>query len=900
MIILHAGLDAGQLLLWGEVPGDPPAARPGRKPKADDAPEPYPFDAGGIPLAVSLSGALPGQSIPSGSGTPPVVWVPTVRGRPVPSSGLIADVPVIGEVGLAPWTVTALPLPIHTTIDLLCSCIGKEALAPGVLVGKTLAFWTQALRFAGSLVARERFMPGVLQVGNAWFAVWQPVISGIDGQRLSRLAQTMPAACRALSRNANTPPEKPAVELVTEFLHRITDALVRLSLHGPANATGRGGRVQVQRFDNAHDQWLFALNNSPDGALNLENGELATLVEQVRSWQRPVTVSTQTAFGLCFRLEEPGPDDPPATPWKVRYLLQASDDPALIFPLSDAWKRRGRAAEILDARKFDPREFLLTSLGLAASLSPGIEISLSSQTPIGFQTDETGAFRFLSESAYLLEQAGFTVMLPAWWSRGTSKQKLSVQAEVEVPSSMKGVGGGLSMDQIVQFKWQVALGDEKLTLAELQAMVKLETPLVKVRGQWIRVRREEIEAAIALLQQRTGGEASVREVVQMALGGGVAPGGLPFGGVMATGWIADFLNQLEGKSSFEELPPPAGFQGTLRPYQIRGYSWLAFLRQWGLGACLADDMGLGKTVQTLAMIQAQYRADPRPTLLICPTSVVANWMKEAERFTPDLPVLIHHGGRRTRSDAFAKQVAKYAVVVSSYTLLHRDKELFAKTAWAGVVLDEAQNIKNAQTKQSQAARSLKAGFRVALTGDAGREPRRRPVGDHGVPQPRLAGHPRRVPPAFLRAHPGAAGRRGRHQAPPADDPVPAPPGQDRQGRHRRPARQARDEGLLQPDPRAGHALPVRRRPPERDARVGRRHAAQGRHPGHPDEAQAGVQPPGPLPRRRLRDPGPFGQTRPDHGNARGDHGGGREGAGVHAVRRDGRDPQEAFARNVRA
>ena len=104
------------------------------------------------------------------------------------------------------------------------------------------------------------------------------------------------------------------------------------------------------------------------------------------------------------------------------------------------------------------------------------------------------------------------------------------------------------MDQIVQFKWQVALGDEKLTLAELVALAKLKTPLVKVRGQWIRVKQEEIEAAIALLQKKTGGEASVREVVQMALGGGTAPGGLPFGGVMATGWIADFLNQLEGKS----------------------------------------------------------------------------------------------------------------------------------------------------------------------------------------------------------------------------------------------------------------------------------------------------------------------------------------------------------------
>jgi SNF2 family DNA or RNA helicase len=208
----------------------------------------------------------------------------------------------------------------------------------------------------------------------------------------------------------------------------------------------------------------------------------------------------------------------------------------------------------------------------------------------------------------------------------------------------------------------------------------------------------------------------LREVVQMALGGGEGPGGLPFEGVQAEGWIGDFLAQLEGKEPFEELPPPPELQGTLRPYQVRGYSWLAFLGRWGLGACLADDMGLGKTVQALALIERLWHLNPRPTLLICPTSVVANWKKEAERFTPELPVLIHHGGGRTKGAAFAKQVEKYALVLSSYSLLHRDRELFEGVSWGAVVLDEAQNIKNPQTKQSQAARAIKADRRIALTG----------------------------------------------------------------------------------------------------------------------------------------------------------------------------------------
>src|SRR6185503_7243942 len=126
-----------------------------------------------------------------------------------------------------------------------------------------------------------------------------------------------------------------------------------------------------------------------------------------------------------------------------------------------------------------------------------------------------------------------------------------------------------------------------------------------------------------------------RDVLRMALGATTEQGGLPIEGIEAKGPLADVIQRLGGQGGFEERPPPAGLQATLRPYQQRGYSWLAFLRKWGLGACLADDMGLGKTVQTLAQLLAQRAADGhRPALVVCPTSVIGSWQREAERFTP--------------------------------------------------------------------------------------------------------------------------------------------------------------------------------------------------------------------------------------------------------------------------
>jgi len=360
------------------------------------------------------------------------------------------------------------------------------------------------------------------------------------------------------------------------------------------------------------------------------------------------------------------------------------------------------------------REYMLSSLGQAAGICSDIAASLEGPQPAGYTLDTSNAHRFLTEEAAALEQAGFGVMLPAWWTRKGTKTKLAVRANVKSP---KMQGSGLSLESLVQFNWEVALGDQKLTLRELEALANLKTPLVRVRGQWVELNAAEIQAAIEFWRKQAAGEATIRDVVQMALGAKDGVSGFEFQGVTATGWIKEFLEQLDGQAAFDELPPPQSLLGTLRPYQVRGYSWLAFLKQWGLGACLADDMGLGKTIQTLALVQRDWETNGKgQVLLVCPTSVVNNWQKEATRFTPELPVLVHHGVGRKKGETFKKEVQRHAIVICSYGLLHRDIKLLQDVKWSGVVLDEAQNIKNPETRQAKAARSLSADYRISLTG----------------------------------------------------------------------------------------------------------------------------------------------------------------------------------------
>ena len=733
MIILHAGIEKGQFLLWGEAPADAASTRPRRRKTPAGQPAQYPYDAGSAGLLAALSEVFSGLTIKKSEMERLALWLPTVDDQPAASGPLIAEPPAVtakAKAGLAPWEVTALPLATIEIVDLLSLSAGQTALAPGVIVGRDLAYWATALRFAGGLVARQQFLPGVRVTDGEYRATWEPVFGGADAPRLRQLARAMPQVCRALGEVTETSaaPAVPAVSVLEDFISQLVDRLVRSSLARDGAPAGTPPRksAPARSFDSLHDQWLHALR-AVDGKLSGTQSELEQFAAQTRAWRRPITVSTASAFRLCFRLEEPpaATDDPASSPrrrppqspedWHVRYLLQAADDPSLMVPAAAAWQPKGRHATILKRGGFKPREYLLAALGQASGLSPEIEQSLKSSAPGGYQLSAAGAHEFLREKAWLLEQAGFGVLLPAWWSRKGTKLRLSARAKVNSPK-LAG-GGGLSLEEVVRFDWELALGGETLTLKELEALAALKAPLVKIRGQWVELNADEIQAALDFWKRQATGTATVRALARMSLGVGAAPGGIAFEGVTATGWVSDFLARLEGRKSFGELPAPAQFQGTLRPYQVRGYSWLAFLRQWGLGACLADDMGLGKTPQTLALIERDWHANgKRPVLLACPMSVIGNWQKEASRFTPDLPVMIHHGMTRTKGAAFNKQAAKHAIVISSYALLHRDLHLFAGVEWAGVVLDEAQNVKNAETKQSRAARALKSDYRVALTG----------------------------------------------------------------------------------------------------------------------------------------------------------------------------------------
>jgi SNF2 family DNA or RNA helicase len=317
----------------------------------------------------------------------------------------------------------------------------------------------------------------------------------------------------------------------------------------------------------------------------------------------------------------------------------------------------------------------------------------------------------------LLEQAGFGLITPPWWNQRNARLGLRLHLK---PSQPINPSGKLELSTLIAYEWELSLGQTRLTRQEFEALAALKIPLVQVRGQWVQLDVEQIEAALHFWEkQRQKGEMALLEAARIALDGQNEQSGLPLDDVSAEGWVADWLERLSQPERMQELPPPPGLRGQLRPYQRYGFSWLAFLRRWNMGACLADDMGLGKTIQALALLvheQQSLGQLPGPTLLVCPTSVVTNWQREAARFAPTLRLMIHQGTNRLHNHEFAAAAQQADLVLTSYPLLRLDADTLQSVSWYGVILDEAQNIKNPSAKQTMAARKLNASFRLALTG----------------------------------------------------------------------------------------------------------------------------------------------------------------------------------------
>jgi non-specific serine/threonine protein kinase len=324
-----------------------------------------------------------------------------------------------------------------------------------------------------------------------------------------------------------------------------------------------------------------------------------------------------------------------------------------------------------------------------------------------------------------LESAGVVVRMPATWQANRPPR----------PQVTAKVGGkvlsGVGQDALLDFRMEVTLDGETLTAAEVRELLAKSDGLALVRGRWVEVDRERLSRMMEYFGQveRTAAESglSLREGMRMLAGADVAAGEesaaseADWAQVVAGPWLAETLRGLRSPEGLGRIDPGSALNGTLRPYQQVGVRWLYLLAKLGLGACLADDMGLGKTIQILSLLlvlRKQNRGERKPSLLVAPASLLANWASELERFAPSLSSLIAHPSALPAADLMTlapERLQDVDLVITSYGLLLRIPWL-AEASWRLVVIDEAQAIKNPDAKQTRIAKMLKAQAKFALTG----------------------------------------------------------------------------------------------------------------------------------------------------------------------------------------
>ncbi|WP_058300922.1 DEAD/DEAH box helicase [Gorillibacterium timonense] len=438
-------------------------------------------------------------------------------------------------------------------------------------------------------------------------------------------------------------------------------------------------------------------------------------------------VHDPSPYRVCLQLVEPEG----GRGWRIAAQLQDREHPETLLPVSaegipaDGSELPPEWADAPTRVTREVERWLRVAPLLREKDRPG---------QLAQELDEDAAWELLSRGALQLAEAGAAVLLPSWWER---VRRTRPRLKAKVKSSVGAATGEslFGLDRILNFDWRLAIGGEELTEDEFRSLLEEKRRLIQFRGQWIQLdpaQLAQIREAMKRAKRRKG--LTFREVMEMHLLGEVPAADraqelAEEDRIMMELELDDSLSRLFQQLEHQEKIPlreaPSGFHGSLRRYQAEGMSWLLFLRSIGLGGCLADDMGLGKTIQWICYLlsvkedhenDGEARDGGGPSLLICPTSVLGNWQKELERFAPSLKVHLHYGPNRLKGSAFAEAAQQADVVLTSYTLSHLDEEELKQLSWGSICLDEAQNIKNAYTKQASSIRRLNGYHRIAMTG----------------------------------------------------------------------------------------------------------------------------------------------------------------------------------------
>ncbi|MFC9957245.1 DEAD/DEAH box helicase [Streptomyces nigra] len=557
-------------------------------------------------------------------------------------------------------TTPSLTLPLTEALPLLVRARHDPAAHPAT------ACWGAAALHALRLTARGRLLPGLTPTGHdAWRA---GPLDPDDITHLRAIAAALPPEGHAVPLPGPGPLRLPDPEaLLRSFLDAVADTLPRTP--AAPYAAGRPFAAREAQPLPTAQAWAAEVAAGMDAGVR-------------------ISLRLDLSAHTLFDEDGGGSRNAGAAIVQVHSLA----DPTLVADAAALWSGEADAA-------FGPRARVDAALAVrrAARVWPPLDRLAEQDAPdvLALSDEELGDL--LGVAATRLAAAGVAVH----WPRDLA-QDLSAAAVVRpAPGSATDGTGFFESEALLQFRWQLAIGGDPLTEAEMDALAEAHRPVVRLRDQWVLVD----PALVRKARKRELGLLDPVDALSVALTGTAEVDGETVEAV-PVGALAALRDRLT--AGIRPAEPPPGLRATLRDYQLRGLAWLDLMTSLGLGGCLADDMGLGKTITVIAL--HLKRARTAPTLVVCPASLLGNWQREINRFAPGVPVRRFHGPDRTLDDLDG------GFVLTTYGTMRSAAPTLAAADWGMVVADEAQHVKNPYSATAKALRTIPTPARVALTG----------------------------------------------------------------------------------------------------------------------------------------------------------------------------------------
>ncbi|MCU1497079.1 MAG: Helicase, family [Acidimicrobiales bacterium] len=568
----------------------------------------------------------------------------------------------------------ALSIPVEESLGWLAAVgagLGREG------VGASVAWLGRVAVAAVRLVARGAVvptLPGAKRPDGRTMELgvrWAPAL--VDEAVLEHLTAAMPGPVTILA-SGKADPRTVTLDVLGAVVHAVVSkAAGMLELPAPpphANTTAAVAEAFITRLDGS--SFVAPVSAGAEVSKRLDR------------WAKPATGPVRSK--LVVQLEPPDSGNA----WFLSVLGPGVEGGLL--PIEAAIADGKATKHLLD-------ELVRLERILPALLRPGGQ----RRGQVYLSQDE--AWELMTTSGSAIESAGFELRVPA-----LSRRKPSAGLRLFTEPTGDTVVGA---QQLSNVRWSVLFDDVELTAADIARLANEARPLVRSRGKWVELDHVDLkEAAAALAERAHQTKLTGAEILRASVGldGTLLAGGLR---VEGAGWATDLLEKASSVAA-EPTTKPEGFHGELRPYQADALAWLGFLDSADLGGCLALDMGLGKTPTMLAHLART--AGNGTALVVAPPAVVGNWAREAERFTPGLKVLVHHGASRLAGMTLSRAIDDADVVITTYGTAVRDVDALSCVSWGRLVLDEAQVIKNPANDTSQQLRRLAAVSRIALTG----------------------------------------------------------------------------------------------------------------------------------------------------------------------------------------